>query len=357
MDRWAGIDLRLGAALAAPICLALSTQFLFQPSLYEHWSATEIAVAWVQELAHLAAVAFAIVVAIHVAGRIRMRGTVPRLASFAFAAAVGAFCGEWMVLWVRWHAPPSSVEGVMVMALRWLPLAAICGVIAFSRARSRGNELRLHQLEVDRRQLERKAIDSELGVLQAQVEPHFLFNTLATIRRLQKVDPAKGRETLSGFLRYLQFALPAMRSRWVALETEVELVSAYLDVLQVRMGSRLRVEIDVPAELRHLPIPPLSLATLVENAIKHGLASLPEGGCVTVRAQRDARYLVLTVADTGQGFVKAEGAGSGLANLRMRLRGLYDGAASLLLAPNEPRGFRAIVRMPCDDCAAPAAHA
>ncbi|HTR76595.1 MAG TPA: histidine kinase [Gemmatimonadaceae bacterium] len=337
--------------------MALSTQFLFQPSLYDDWSGREIALAWLQELAHVAVVAFAIVVAAHVVGRVPARNLAVRSALYAAAVAAGAFGGEWAVLWVRWHAAPSSAEGVMVLALRWLPLAAICGAIAFSRARAREHELRLHQLEVDRLQLEREATASEVGVLQSRVEPHFLFNTLATIRRLQKVDPVKGRAALSGFLCYLQFALPAMRSRLVPLEMEVALVAAYLDVLQVRMGNRLTADVDVPAGLRHLQIPPLSLATLVENAIKHGLAGLPEGGSVTVRARRDACDLVLTVADTGQGFVESEGTGSGLANLRMRLRGLYDGAATLALSPNEPRGFRATVRLPCGEEPRLAAHA
>ncbi|HUP96833.1 MAG TPA: histidine kinase [Usitatibacter sp.] len=345
MDGRIRTDWRTCVALAAATSLALSTQFLFQRSLYRDWDGAEIAAAWVMELVHLALVAASMMVAGHLAALIP-RARAFRAPLLLTALAAGAFVAEWSLLYVQWGAPASSLEGVLVQALRWVPVGAVCAAIVSLRSRAREHEARLHRVEVDRMQLERQAVASEIRALQAQVEPHFLFNTLATIRRLHEVDPVRGRETLAGFLRYLQLALPAMRSRIVPLAGEVGLVVAYLDVLRVRMGKRLNVEVDVPAGLGGLAVPPLSIATLVENAVKHGLADLPEGGTVSVRARIEGPDLVLVVADTGVGLVKPAGSGSGLANLRMRLQGLYEGAASLQLATNVPRGLRATVRLP-----------
>ena len=205
---------------------------------------------------------------------------------------------------------------------------------------------RLHESEVNRLQLDRQQLAVQLQLLQSQIEPHFLFNTLATIRRLQRTDPPRGRETLSGFIHYLRSSLPGMRSSETTLGQELQLIGAYLDVLGVRMGDRLRVDIDVAPELHERRIPPLSLATLVENSIKHGLSSLPEGGTISIRAWLVGDRLNVRVADTGVGLTASAGSGLGLSNLRMRLRSLYGDAGGLQIAPNEPRGFAATLQVP-----------
>ena len=130
------------------------------------------------------------------------------------------------------------------------------------------------------------------------------------------------------------------------LGREVDLIAAYLDVLRVRMGNRLEFEIDVCPSLRDHPIPPLSLATLVENSIKHGLRALPEGGRISVHAWVDGDALLVRVTDTGVGIRAAGGTGTGLANLRVRLRGLYGNSGKLALAPNDPRGLAATLSIP-----------
>lgn len=198
----------------------------------------------------------------------------------------------------------------------------------------------------EKEQLERTAAEAHLQALQAQIEPHFLFNTLATIRRLYQTDLARGRSTLADFIHYLKSALPGMRASETTLGREVDLIAAYLDVLRVRMGSRLEYEIDVSPSLRDHLIPPLSLATLVENAIKHGIGDLPEGGKISVRAWIDGNALFVRVADTGVGIHASGGTGMGLANLRVRLRGLYGDTGQLVLASNDPRGLSATLSIP-----------
>jgi len=149
-------------------------------------------------------------------------------------------------------------------------------------------------------------------------------------------------------IQYLRNALPKMRESGSTVGQEVELVRAYLSILQMRMGERLAFEIDVPPELMALPFPPLMLPSLVENAIKHGLEPQREGGNVRIEARDEGGALRLTVADTGRGFADTLGEGVGLVNIRERLAALYGDRARLLLEANEPRGVRATIEVPRD---------
>ena len=338
---------RGSAAFAALICFAQSTQFLFQRALYRDWSAAEIASAWLAGFGDLAIIGAVVLAALMLVGGVRARSFSLRAALFAVTVLIGAFVGEWLVLWRQWGAwPVVPYEVVLLRALRWLPIGLVSGAIILVRQRARDTAARLHESEVTRLQLDQQRVATELQVLQSQIEPHFLFNTLATIRRLYQTDLARGRSTLAGFIHYLKSALPEMRASETTLGREVDLIAAYLDVLRVRMGSRLEYEIDVAPALRDQRIPPLSLATLVENSIKHGLAALPEGGKVAVRAWIDGNDLVVRVTDTGAGIRASGGTGTGLANLRVRLRGLYGEAGQIVLTPNVPRGVAATLSIP-----------
>jgi LytS/YehU family sensor histidine kinase len=144
----------------------------------------------------------------------------------------------------------------------------------------------------------------------------------------------------------LRAALPQMRRDETTLKQEVELAQAYLNVLQVRMGERLRFRLDVPNHLGELPFPPLALSTLTENAIKHGLNPLPEGGSIEIAARVEDLKLKVQVADTGAGLRQSSGSGAGLANLRARLAALYGERASLEIRANTPRGIRATIAVP-----------
>ncbi|CAM5789627.1 sensor histidine kinase [Rhizobacter fulvus] len=223
--------------------------------------------------------------------------------------------------------------------------ATVAGVHEFVRARQRAADA-LHAEQLERVELDGRLAAGQLQVLLAQIEPHFLFNSLANLRRLLRTDSAAGLAMLADLKRYLEVALPRMRAAQSTLGREAELVRAFLAVHQVRMGARLQVEVDVPAPLETRPMPPMMLLTLVENALKHGLNPLPEGGAIRLSASAAAGRLQISVADTGRGLVPGSGGGTGLANIRGRLRAAYGAAASLSLQLNQPRGVIATIVLP-----------
>jgi signal transduction histidine kinase len=227
-----------------------------------------------------------------------------------------------------------------------LVLAALVGVLGEYRWRSLRAAAVLHEAELNSIRLQSELAAGRLQVLQAQIEPHFLFNSLANVRRLLRTDGEAGRAMLGDLMRYLESALPRMREDSSTLARETELVQAFLAVHQVRMGARLQVHIDVPVGLGARVVPPMMLLTLVENALKHGLTPLAEGGAVHVQAREGAGKVVLRVADTGRGLVPGSGGGTGLANIRARLKSMYGTAAGLSLRLNEPRGVVAEIELP-----------
>jgi sensor histidine kinase YesM len=196
---------------------------------------------------------------------------------------------------------------------------------------------------------------ARLSALQAQIEPHFLFNTLANVKRLYETAPVRGREMLSSLIGYLRAALPTMRQSGSTLRREIELARSYLTILQMRMGDRLNFSIDAPAALLDAEVPPLVLGTLLENALKHGLAPLPEGGTILIRALHEGELLRIEVHDNGRGFYGQGGTGVGLANTRSRLAALYGSSAALQLAANHPSGVVATVTLPLTLDSRPAA--
>jgi sensor histidine kinase YesM len=209
----------------------------------------------------------------------------------------------------------------------------------------------LHRAEAERHLLSKQAIEAELKLMQAQVEPHFLFNTLASVQYLTETDPPQANRLLGHLIGYLRAALPQLRAASTTLGKEAELASAYLSILQMRIGTRLSFEIDVPPDLREHPFPPNLLISLVENAIKHGIEPAADGGQVLVRARREADALVVSVSDTGRGLEAApltSGAGVGLSNVRERLAALYGPRGRFTLEPAGPRGARATLALPFD---------
>jgi LytS/YehU family sensor histidine kinase len=235
---------------------------------------------------------------------------------------------------------------ILYASIVWfVPAAALtAGYVFLLRMRAAREEAQ--EAELRSRRFEQQRVEAKLRLLQAQIEPHFLFNTLSNVRRLCQNDAAAGRAMLAHLTRYLRAALPKMRESESTLADELELVSAYLGVQQIRLGSRLRTTIEVAEPLRKLKVPPLILATLVENAIKHGIAPSSGGGSIDLRAARAGDSLVLTVADTGRGFAAESGTGVGLANIRSRLAAAYGEDAGLRLEANEPQGVRATIRLP-----------
>ncbi|HTN50645.1 MAG TPA: histidine kinase [Burkholderiaceae bacterium] len=229
----------------------------------------------------------------------------------------------------------------------WAAIGAFSYWLFYSLRADEAARAQLNDAECRREALQAQMVEAHLSALQAQIEPHFLFNTLANVKRLYETAPARGREMLASLINYLRAALPGMREPGSTLAREIELVRSFLNILQMRMGERLHFAIDAPAELGAARVPPMVLPTLVENAIKHGLSPLPEGGRIDIRARRDdGQRLILEVADDGAGFSASAGSGVGLANTRSRLAALYGAEASLSLAMAAPRGVVATIALP-----------
>jgi signal transduction histidine kinase len=233
--------------------------------------------------------------------------------------------------------------GLVRGPMLWWGLAAAAWY-AMKRAEAHAAEVAHAQLAGE--ELRASSAEARLQALQAQVEPHFLFNTLAHVKSLYRRDPARGRHMLDRLLDYLRAALPQVRQAATTLEQELELARAYLDIQQIRIGGRLAFSIEVPGEIARLRFPPLMLLTLVENAIKHGIAPQTEGGTIRIAARADDRQLRIEVRDTGAGLHLTAGSGLGLANVRERLAALFGAGARLVIEPNNPRGVVAAIEIP-----------
>ena len=200
------------------------------------------------------------------------------------------------------------------------------------------------------RELERTSLQARLSALQAQVEPHFLFNTLANLKYLIRTDQDAAQDMLDHLVGYLQNALPDMRSVSSTLGREVDLVSDYLAVMRIRMGERLRFGVVVDDELRRLPFPPAMLISLVENAVKHGLERASRPGLITISARSESKgegqLLSVSVVDDGVGLTEQAGQGTGLANIAERLMLLYGREANLVVEPAAASGVRAVLTVP-----------
>jgi signal transduction histidine kinase len=272
----------------------------------------------------------------------------PALALGVLLAAVGSSIGVVLRVWVHGSRPffGENIAYLSGVWLLWTALGGLAFALFFLTREDEQQRQLLCQAECTQQTLAAQMLQARLSALQAQIEPHFLFNTLASVRRLYETTPSRGREMLASLIDYLRAALPSMRSNGSSLARELELLRSFLTILQMRMGERLQFSIDAAAELLDAPVPPMVLPTLVENAVKHGLAPLPEGGRIDITARRVADALQIEVRDTGAGFTAFGGSGVGLANTRSRLAGLYGARASLSLAAGSPCGVIATVRLP-----------
>jgi len=202
--------------------------------------------------------------------------------------------------------------------------------------------------------IERQAMQAQLQLLQAQIEPHMLFNTLANLQGLISIDPDRAQHMLAQLIVYLRATLSASRAENTSLQSEFTLIQAYLDLIAIRMGKRLRYTIDLPIELEQEKIPPMLLQPIVENAIKHGLEPSIHGGTITISASKNNGILTLEVRDTGLGLpfnyedkqVLADKSKLGNTNIRERLFALFHDRAAFTLRPNTPEGTIATITIP-----------
>lgn len=203
---------------------------------------------------------------------------------------------------------------------------------------------------VERESMQRQLSEAKMQMMQAQVEPHFLFNTLASVEHLIETDPPRASAMQRSLIKYLRAVLPQMRDNALItnLGREADMVVAYLNLLKMRMEERLTVDFDIPDGLRTAAFPPMMLQSMVENAIKHGLEAKPEGGTLKVRADVAHNKLRVIVTDNGLGFgaVPSDGTGLGLMTIRERLKLLHGDQGQLLIAANSPSGVIATIEVP-----------
>lgn len=243
------------------------------------------------------------------------------------------------------------------LILAFFPLFFLLLVVKYYIGRSRRAQDVAAQKtqEAESANVNRQIVEAKLMALQAQVEPHFLYNTLANVQALTEVDPAQANQMTGHLIQYLRASLPKMRENISTVGQEVELVRAYLNILKMRMGTRLEFDVMVPDALLNAPFPPLMLPSLVENAIKHGLEPVREGGRIDVIAEKvgegDAATIRMIVKDTGRGFSDEPvqlGGGVGLANIRERLQALFADRAHLTLEANSPKGVITMIEVPAN---------
>ena len=278
-------------------------------------------------------------------------GGTKRILALAAAILIGGALGTacqlaWAVL-VDGAETPDAVQFWGGLWYSSVVLATLLVTVGeFQRREVRSLES-MRAAEEQRAALEQQALQARVRVLEAQIEPHFLFNTLANVRRLYDLDAKTGETMLTRLMSYLEVALPTLRNERSTLAREAQLIGAYLELHRVRMGRRLAYRIDIAETLQALEVPPMMLLTLVENAVKHGLAPTRDGGRVDISAAVVGNALQLAVVDTGRGFGnETSGGGTGLANIRSRLAATFGPAANLRLEPGQPHGFAATITLP-----------
>jgi sensor histidine kinase YesM len=210
---------------------------------------------------------------------------------------------------------------------------------------ARNDELR-RQAESER--IARQLADARLRLMQAQVEPHFLFNTLASVQQLAEGRAPEAANLTRELITFLRRGLSGLRDDTTTLAREFEMAAAYLAIMKTRMGDRLSYSMALPDDLTDQKIPPAMLISLVENAIKHGLEPATEGGSIAISASAGPDHLLLKVVDSGLGLGHSHSVdgGLGLANVRERLAAIYGDRAELLIAENTPRGVAATIKFP-----------
>ncbi len=264
--------------------------------------------------------------------------SVPLAACVAYWVTTGD--GSW------WHDPArlSGYGKVVFTGILFAPWIALGAMVRQREALARHQAL---AFELERSELRRQALDARLSLLQAQVQPHFLFNTLANVRALVRSGSPRAAEVLDSLIAYLRAALPRLDENSSTLGQELDLVRAYLELMHMRIPDRLRYAVHADGVDRELRCPALTLITLVENAIRHGIDPAEDGGQVEVSVQVRQGRCIARVVDTGVGL-RADGnsPGTGLASLRERLQLFFGGDAHLSLSASMPRGTSAELDFP-----------
>ena len=288
------------------------------------------------------------------AGNIR-QARVPREAMQLGAIVVGSLLGTILAGLVKGRGLDEMLGerlyGVMITMALGIGFGCVVVAMFILREKHARDQARFHRTESERHQLEKSLLEAKLQLMQAQIEPHFLFNTLANVQHLVENDPPEASRMLESLIQYLRAALPQMRESRTILQREVGMARAFLEIQRVRMGSRLEFAIDVPDALLCKPFPPMMLISLVENAVKHGVDPCCECSSITIGAAESDGVLRVWVEDTGEGIKPKAGGGVGLSNIRDRLKALYGTSARLVIEERQPRGVVASIEVPAASAA------
>ena len=231
-------------------------------------------------------------------------------------------------------------------AILLAPWTALAAVVRQKEAFARDQKL---AFALERSELERQALDARLHLLQAQVAPHFLFNTLANVQALVEAGSPHASAVLRSLTAYLRAAVPLLHESGATIERELQLVRPYLELMQMRMPDRLQYAMNVDKGALNVRCPPTTVLTLVENAVRHGIDPSEEGGRIDIDVERRGERCVVRVTDTGAGLHEsASGLGTGLTTLRERLRLIFGDAAQLRLTSGAPRGVAVELDMPAE---------
>ncbi|WP_169902882.1 sensor histidine kinase [Paraferrimonas sedimenticola] len=273
------------------------------------------------------------------------RVEVTRAAEVGVPLLVGITLGCWHI--TQQPAPMEGADTIAFMVVGSM-LATLITLFFWARKRVRISKQELHQQQLRRVEAEKDLAVSELNTLQAQIEPHFLFNTLANIQSLISVDADKAQVMLNHLTQMLRNSLQRSRELQSNLGQELALIRHYLEIQKIRLGERLEFDIQVVSGLENVELPPLLIQPIVENALQHGIEPAIEGGVVSVLVTRQDDKLAVTVVDTGVGLGNSpsKGTGLGLANVRQRLQSLYGEEARMVLAENRPKGTRVTLLLP-----------
>jgi sensor histidine kinase YesM len=284
-----------------------------------------------------------------IAGNLRQT-RFPREAMQILAIIVGSFLGTVLAGVVKGRDLhqmfTERLAGVSITMGLGIGFGCVVVAMYMLREKHARDQARLLKAEAERHQLEKNVLESRLALMQAQVEPHFLFNTLANVQHLVETDPREASRMLESLIQYLRAALPQMRESATNLGREIDMARAFLEINRVRMGSRMAFAIDVPESLKCRAFPPMMLISLVENAVKHGVDPCCDASSITIRAAEADGRLRVSVVDTGEGIKPKKGGGVGLANIRERLKALYGGTAALVIEENAPHGLVASIEVP-----------
>lgn len=245
-----------------------------------------------------------------------------------------------------WHDPDrlSGFATLTILGLLLAPWIALAALVRQKDALARHQAL---AFDLERSELERQALDARLHLLQAQVAPHFLFNTLANVQALVDTGSPQASAVLQSLIAYLRAAVPRLHEPVTTLGQELELIKAYLDVMHMRMPDRLVFSLRADETALTMRCPTMTLLTLVENAVRHGIDPSEEGGRIDIDVQQRGERCVVRVSDTGVGLgSSSNGLGTGLSTLRERLRLLFGAEAQLRVSAQLPRGVCAELDFP-----------